>query len=99
MPRERFQRGWEDPRRVAVGSAKKAVGRGVTMPTAERTPSIAELSIVSLRHSQECKGGVLPEGAKGAVVHAYRGGAGYEVEFEKPFHCVVTVRRDDIRPA
>jgi hypothetical protein len=29
----------------------------------------------------------------------YRGGAGYEVEFEKPFHCVVTVGRDDIRPA
>jgi hypothetical protein len=65
------------------------------MPTAERLP---ELSTVALRHSQQCKGGVLPEGAKGAVVYAYRDGAGYEVEFVEPFHCVLTVRRDDIRP-
>ncbi|HWB50184.1 MAG TPA: hypothetical protein VG651_13820 [Stellaceae bacterium] len=59
---------------------------------------IPELSIVALRHSRVCDGKVLPEGAKGAVVHAYRGGAGYEVEFEEPFHCVMTVDRDDIRP-
>jgi hypothetical protein len=69
------------------------------MPTAERPPFIADLSIVSLRHEQEYDGRVLPEGTKGAVVYTYRGGAGYEVEFEKPFHCVVTVGRDDIRLA
>lgn len=33
----------------------------------------------------------------GAVVYAYRDGAGYEVEFAEPFHCVVTVRPGDIR--
>jgi hypothetical protein len=63
----------------------------------KRGEPIAELSIVALRHAHEHDGKVLPEGAKGAVVHAYRGGAGYEVEFDEPFHCVVTVGRDDIR--
>jgi hypothetical protein len=62
-----------------------------------RPERIPELSIVALRHSRKCDGKVLPEGATGAVVHAYRDGAGYEVEFEEPFHCVVTVGRDDIR--
>lgn len=64
---------------------------------AERRFPIADLSIVSLRHPHDCEGGVLPEGARGTVVHTYRDGAGYEVEFEKPFHCVVTVERDEIR--
>jgi hypothetical protein len=63
----------------------------------ESTDLIPELSVVALRHSRKHKGKVLPEGAQGAVVHAYRGGLGYEVEFEEPFHCVVTVDRDDIR--
>ena len=62
-----------------------------------RPKRIPELSVVALRHSRECDGKVLPEGAKGAVVHAYRDGADYEVEFEEPFHCVVTIGRDDIR--
>ena len=64
-----------------------------------RAASIPELSIVALTHPHECKGKVLPEGTTGAVVFAYRDGAGYEVEFDEPFHCVVTVERDDIRPA
>ena len=67
------------------------------MPAEERR-SIAEFSLVALTHPRECKGGTLPEGAEGAVVHAYRDGTGYEVEFDKPFHCVVTVERHDIRP-
>jgi hypothetical protein len=62
-----------------------------------RPELIPELSVVALRHSRKYDGRILPEGAKGAVVHAYRDGAGYEVEFEEPFHCVVTVGRDDIR--
>jgi hypothetical protein len=65
----------------------------------EDRPSIGDLSVVSLRHPRECEGRTLPEGATGTVVYAYRGGVGYEVEFEQPFHCVVTVGRDDIRPA
>ena len=58
---------------------------------------IPELSIVALTHPYECRAGVLPKGATGAVVFAYRDGVGYEVEFDQPFHCVVTVERDDIR--
>lgn len=53
---------------------------------------------MALTHARECDGGVLPEGTRGIVVHAYRGGAGYEVEFAEPFHAVVTVTRDDIEP-
>jgi hypothetical protein len=68
------------------------------MRTAERIRPIPELSTVALTHAHECPRGLLPEGARGAVVHAYRDGAGYEVEFTEPFHCVVTVRRGDIRP-
>ncbi|HKM98885.1 MAG TPA: hypothetical protein VJX23_00110 [Candidatus Binataceae bacterium] len=60
--------------------------------------SILELSAVALRHPVECKGGVLPEGGKGTVVHVYRDGEHYEVEFAEPFPCTVTLRRDDIHP-
>ena len=68
------------------------------MPSEERPCSITELSIVALRHPRECDGRTLPAGTVGAVVYAYRDGAGYEVEFSQPFHCVVTVQRDEIQP-
>ena len=68
------------------------------MPAAERGRPIPELSMVALTHSAECEGKTLPEGSRGAVVFAYRDGVGYDVEFVEPFHCVVTVDRDDIRP-
>jgi uncharacterized protein DUF4926 len=61
-------------------------------------PPLPELSVVALLHPVECKGGVLPEGGKGTVVHVYRGGEHYEVEFAEPFPCTVTLRRDDIHP-
>jgi hypothetical protein len=60
--------------------------------------SILEHSVVALRHPVECKGGVLPEGGKGTVVHVYRDSEHYEVEFAEPFPCTVTLRRDDIHP-
>jgi type III restriction enzyme len=63
-----------------------------------KTRSFTELNVVALRHSIECKGAVLPEGGKGTVVHAYRDGEHYEVEFAEPFPCTVTLGRDDIRP-
>jgi hypothetical protein len=64
-----------------------------------RERSIPELSIVALTHSVPAKDDrILPEGATGTVVFSYRDGAGYEVEFKEPFHSVVTVERDDIRP-
>jgi hypothetical protein len=54
--------------------------------------------MVALTHPHACEGGTLPEGSRGAVVFVYRDGAGYEVEFVEPFHCVVTLERADIRP-
>ena len=63
----------------------------------KRVDAIQELTLVALTQPRQVSGKLLPEGAKGAVVHAYRDGAGYEVEFDEPFHCVITVRRDDIR--
>ncbi|MGH7116885.1 MAG: DUF4926 domain-containing protein [Stellaceae bacterium] len=54
--------------------------------------------MVALRQACECQGKTLPAGATGAVVYVYRDGTGYEVEFAEPFHCVVTVQQDDIRP-
>ena len=69
------------------------------MRTEERGPAIPELSRVALKHAHECvdTGKVLPGGSTGTVVMVYRGGAGYEVEFARPFHCLVTVRPDEIR--
>jgi hypothetical protein len=65
----------------------------------ERARSISEHSMVALTHSHVCEDGrVLPEGSEGAVVHVYRGG-GYEVEFERPFHCVATIGRGEITQA
>jgi type III restriction enzyme len=63
-----------------------------------KSRSIPELSVVALRHPVECKGGVLPEGGKGTIVHIYRDGEHYEVEFAEPFACTVTLQRDDIHP-
>jgi hypothetical protein len=68
------------------------------MRSKERRSSIPELSMVALTHPHECEGRTLPEGATGAVVFAYRDGVGYDIEFAEPFHCIVTVERDDIRP-
>lgn len=53
-------------------------------------------STVSLKHSIVKGGRRSPEGATGSVVHAYGDGEHYEVEFSQPFHCVVTVGREDI---
>jgi hypothetical protein len=68
------------------------------MPTADQR--IPELSMVVLRHRVRLgsEGPVLSEGHSGTVVHAYKDGEHYEVEFEHPA-CAVTVARGDIRPA
>jgi hypothetical protein len=66
------------------------------MPHAEHSP-IPELSILALTRSHACESGMLPEDARGIVVHAYCEGVGYEVEFDEPIRCVVTVQRHDIR--
>ena len=65
------------------------------MPPSTTKP-IPELVVVVLRNPVEHDGSILPAGSTGTVVHAYPGGQLYEVEFAKPFPCVVTVNRDDV---
>lgn len=55
-----------------------------------------ELSVVALTHAVEVDGQSLPTGTLGTVVAAYRDGVGYEVEFEQPFHAVVTLDSSDL---
>jgi len=59
-------------------------------------PSFAELSVVALTHAVDVEGQSLPEGTLGTVVAAYGDGVGYEVEFERPFHAVVTLQACDL---
>jgi Domain of unknown function (DUF4926) len=58
---------------------------------------IPELSIVKLTHSLEHRARLLPEGTVGTVVHAWSDGEHYAVEFAKPFPCVLSLARADIR--
>ncbi len=66
-------------------------------PKEEATdPSFAELSVVALTRAVKIEGQSLPEGTLGTVVAAYGDGVGYEVEFERPFHAVVTLQAGDL---
>jgi hypothetical protein len=38
----------------------------------------------------------LPAGARGAVVGAWRHGDAFDVEFTRPFECIVTVRSEGL---
>jgi hypothetical protein len=58
---------------------------------ARNGPAFPELSTVRLTRDVAVKGRILPNGARGTVVAAYSDGIGYEVEFETPFHAVVTL--------
>ena len=52
----------------------------------------AEHDVVSLSSPiQVSDGRSLPKGSVGAAVGIWKGGAAYEVEFNQPFHAVVTV--------
>lgn len=55
---------------------------------------IKDLDIVTLTHNIEEHG--LSEGSHGTVVHCYKGGQGFEVEFLDPPH-VLTLDRSDIK--
>ena len=74
------------------------------VPSRRNTPSqagsriagFAELSVVALTHTVDVEGRSLPVGAQGTVVAAYEDGLGYEVEFERPFHAVVTLEAGDL---
>jgi hypothetical protein len=53
-----------------------------------------EGSLVTLARTVESRHGTLPVGATGTVVRVYPGGHAYDVEFNSPFHTVVTVAAD-----
>ncbi len=72
----------------------KPIGPTRKEETAE--PSFAELSMVALTRAVEVEGRSLPKGTLGTVVAAYGDGVGYEVEFERPFHAVVTLQAGDL---
>ena len=52
---------------------------------------IEELSVVSLKKPIETGEGLMPAGAEGVVVSVYGEGVAYCVEFEEPFHSIITV--------
>jgi hypothetical protein len=52
--------------------------------------------VVALTHPIDIDDRSLPAGTLGTVLAAYDDGLGYEVEFEKPFHAVVTVGAADL---
>ena len=56
----------------------------------------AELSVVALTHAVDVDGRRLAKGSRGTVVAAYHDGVGYEVEFEAPFHAVLTLEAGDL---
>lgn len=43
-------------------------------------------------------GRLFPEGSVGAVVGIWHGGEAYEIEFQRPFHAVVTVAAARLMP-
>ncbi len=57
---------------------------------------VLELSRITLARQVTSDDGVLPPGAQGTVVHTYRDGRAYEVEFTEPFPTVATVEATDI---
>lgn len=63
-----------------------------------RGEAIAELSIVALNHGIDLAPiGYLPEGTHGTVVSVYGKGAAYEVEFDEPFHALLTLEMTSVR--
>jgi hypothetical protein len=59
-----------------------------------------EHSVVTLFSGLELEDGrMLPPGAAGAVVGIWKKGAAYEVEFNEPFHAVVTIPAEALRQA
>ena len=69
-----------------------------SLPRADRpaAPRFAELSVVALARAVDVDGRSLPAETRGMVVAAYTDGLGYEVEFEHPFHAVVTLEAGDL---
>ena len=54
-----------------------------------------EVALTRAVHVQ-AEGRELPTGARGTVVGVWQGGRAYEVEFVKPFACLVTVPAESL---
>lgn len=57
---------------------------------------VAELDTVALARPVAVDGRTMPAGSRGTVVAVYNAGVAYEIEFERPFHAVATVRAADL---
>jgi hypothetical protein len=68
----------------------------VSAPPVTAQPVYAEHSLVTLAVDRLVDRRVLPKGSRGTVVGIYDRGRGYEVEFTKPFHAVVTLAPGDL---
>jgi hypothetical protein len=71
-------------------------------PVSAARDSIAplpELSSVVAASEIHDSGKTVPKGAEGAIVFVHDGGIGYEVEFIKPIHAVVSASRQELEPA
>lgn len=58
--------------------------------------TVAELTVVTLGRPVTTWQGLVPAGSSGTVVHAYRDGEAYIIEFHEPFHALATVETDCI---
>ncbi len=60
---------------------------------------LAEHSLAHLTSAISSDDGrLLPEGAVGAVVGIWRDGEAYEMEFQRPFHAVLTIAAGRLAP-
>jgi hypothetical protein len=62
----------------------------------ERPERHPEHTRVELACTVESRGGLMPAGSKGTVVHVYPDEAAYLVEFSEPFHTITTVEPQNI---
>ena len=83
-----------------MGSSRTAKappdGRTQTDVSARRAQIRPELSRVTLAKAVDSNDGLVPAGSTGTIVHVYRDGTAYEVEFTRPLHAIATVEADDI---
>lgn len=79
-----------------VNGPRMMMGFRVAARAAGPVVRFSEHTVVRLAHDVEVGADTMPAGSSGIVVGAYSDGDGYEIEFEAPFHAVVTLAADDL---
>jgi hypothetical protein len=69
---------------------------GTVSRSPHRSRAFAEFTTVALRRQVQYNGVTFPAGSRGVVVHRYKDGIGYEVEFSQPVEMVVTLTGSDL---